>query len=76
MTLIREPVSRFLSEFKHVQRGATWKNSRHWCGGRVATKEELPKCYQGSTWKNVSLDEFLNCSHNLAVNRYFIRASN
>lgn len=70
ISLIREPIIRFLSEFKHVQRGATWKTSRHWCGGRVASKQELPKCYSGSTWKNVSLNEFLSCPHNLAANRY------
>lgn len=70
ISLIREPISRFLSEFKHVQRGATWKNSRHWCGGRVASMEELPKCYSSSTWKKVSLNEFLSCPHNLAANRY------
>lgn len=47
ITLLREPISRYLSEWRHVQRGATWKNSRHWCLGRQATPEELPACYQG-----------------------------
>lgn len=32
---------------RHVQRGATWKNSRHFCLGRQATSEELPPCYTG-----------------------------
>jgi len=32
---------------RHVQRGATWKNSRHFCLGRQATPEELPPCYTG-----------------------------
>lgn len=48
ITLLREPISRYLSEWRHVQRGATWKNSRHWCLGRQATTEELPACYQGT----------------------------
>lgn len=55
ITLLREPISRYLSEWRHVQRGATWKNSRHWCLGRQATAEELPACYQGI----VQIDFFL-----------------
>lgn len=47
ISLLREPIARYLSEFRHVQRGATWKNSRHWCLGRQATGEELPPCYSG-----------------------------
>ncbi|XP_071440629.1 heparan-sulfate 6-O-sulfotransferase 1-like [Hetaerina americana] len=69
ITLLREPVSRYLSEFRHVQRGATWRNARHWCGGRPATPAELPPCYAGSTWKGVTLDEFTSCPYNLAANR-------
>nr|ANI86004.1 sulfotransferase [Locusta migratoria migratoria] len=69
ITLLREPISRFLSEFRHVQRGATWRNSRHWCGGHVATREELPLCYKGDSWKGVTLDQFAACPYNLAANR-------
>lgn len=47
ITLLRAPVVRYLSEFRHVQRGATWKTARHWCLGRQATAEELPPCYSG-----------------------------
>lgn len=69
ITLLREPVVRFLSEYLHVQRGATWKRSRHWCGGHEATEEEVPPCYQGDTWEDVSLEDFLLCPSNLAINR-------
>ena len=69
ITLLREPVSRFLSEFRHVQRGATWKTSRHLCGGRPPTKNELPFCYTGIDWKNVTIQQFISCPHNLAINR-------
>ncbi|XP_017490146.1 PREDICTED: heparan-sulfate 6-O-sulfotransferase 1-like, partial [Rhagoletis zephyria] len=69
VTLLRDPIARFVSEFKHVQRGATWKSSRHWCGGRLPTPQELPQCYTGSNWGNVSLSEFMSCRHNLAFNR-------
>ncbi|XP_077513411.1 heparan-sulfate 6-O-sulfotransferase 1-like [Amblyomma americanum] len=69
VTLLREPVARFLSEFRHVQRGATWRGSRHLCGGRTPTAEELPPCFNGSDWRDVTFQEFLSCPWNLAVNR-------
>lgn len=69
ITLLREPIARYLSEFRHVQRGATWKNSRHWCLGRTATPEELPPCYDGENWNGVPLDDFAGCESNLAANR-------
>ncbi|KDR10904.1 heparan-sulfate 6-O-sulfotransferase 1 [Zootermopsis nevadensis] len=69
ITLLREPISRYLSEFRHVQRGATWRNSRHWCGGHAATPQELPHCYKGASWEGVTVDEFAACPHNLAANR-------
>lgn len=69
ITLLRQPIARYLSEFRHVQRGATWKNSRHWCLGRQATLTELPPCYTGENWLGVDLDEFAGCDSNLAVNR-------
>ncbi|XP_062831629.1 heparan-sulfate 6-O-sulfotransferase 3 [Anolis carolinensis] len=69
ITMLRDPVSRYLSEWKHVQRGATWKTSLHMCDGRSPTPEELPMCYLGDDWSGVSLQEFMSCSHNLANNR-------
>lgn len=69
ITILREPVSRVLSELKCYQKGTTWKMSLHKCNGRVPTKEELPPCYTGENWEDVTLQEFLNCSSNLAFNR-------
>jgi len=69
ITLLRSPIPRYLSEFRHVQRGATWKNSRHFCLGRQATADELPPCYSGENWIDVTLDEFADCESNLAANR-------
>lgn len=66
VSFLRDPVDRFLSEFKHVQRGATWKTSTHLCNG---TKYKLPFCYNGVDWHDVTLSVFLNCPHNLASNR-------
>ncbi|KAG8195101.1 hypothetical protein JTE90_013579 [Oedothorax gibbosus] len=69
ISLLRDPISRFLSEYKHVQRGATWKTARHLCGGRLPTKEELPSCFDGKDWSDVTLEQFLSCKSNLAMNR-------
>ncbi|KAK2703850.1 heparan-sulfate 6-O-sulfotransferase 2-like [Artemia franciscana] len=69
VTFLRDPVSRFLSEFRHVQRGATWKNSKHSCNHRLATKNELPPCFEGDRWTNITLDSFMSCQYNLALNR-------
>ncbi|TDG46935.1 hypothetical protein AWZ03_006639 [Drosophila navojoa] len=69
ISLLREPISRYMSEYRHVRRGATWKGSRHWCLGRQATAAELPPCYKGKDWLDVDLDQFAGCESNLAANR-------
>ncbi|XP_030065854.1 heparan-sulfate 6-O-sulfotransferase 2 [Microcaecilia unicolor] len=69
ITILRDPVSRYLSEWRHVQRGATWKASLHVCDGRSPTSEELPSCYTGDDWSGCSLKEFMDCPYNLANNR-------
>ncbi|EFN83037.1 heparan-sulfate 6-O-sulfotransferase 1-B [Harpegnathos saltator] len=66
ITIIRDPVARYLSEFRHVQRGATWRGARHWCGG---TQANIPQCYNGPSWQGVTLEQFMACSYNLANNR-------
>lgn len=69
ITILRDPVKRYLSEWKHVQRGATWKTARLFCNGRSATQDEVAPCYNSSDWSDVTLDEFLDCKDNLARNR-------
>lgn len=69
ITILRDPVSRYLSEWRHVQRGATWKASLHVCDGRSPTLTELPSCYSGDDWSGCSLQEFMDCLYNLANNR-------
>jgi len=68
ITFLRNPVNRYLSEFRHVQRGATWKTATNMCGGR-SWASYIPKCYQGEDWMDVELEEFMQCPFNLAVNR-------
>ena len=60
---------RYLSEWRHVQRGATWKASLHRCDGHAPTHTELPSCYSGDDWSGCSLQEFMDCPYNLASNR-------
>ena len=38
------------------------------CGGK-AWGGLLVKCYPGEDWEDVSLDEFIDCEHNMASNR-------
>jgi len=47
VTLLREPTARYLSEWKHVQRGSTWQSAQLVCDGRPATLDEVPFCFQG-----------------------------
>jgi len=68
ITILRDPVARYLSEWRHVQRGATWAKATHMCGGK-AWGGLLVKCYPGEDWEDVSLDEFIDCDHNMASNR-------
>lgn len=75
ITLLRDPVSRYLSEWRHVQRGATWKTSLHMCDGRTPTPEELPSCYEGSDWSGCTLQQFMDCPYNLANNRQVRRCT-
>ena len=46
MTLLRHPISRYISEFLHVRRGATWAYG-HQCDGHLITGKEMPACYPG-----------------------------
>ena len=69
MTILRDPVSRYASEYLHVHRGATWTASQHICKGRRPTEQELPKCYKGKYWKGVQLQDFMKCPFNLGNNR-------
>ena len=68
ITFLRDPVRRYLSEWRHVARGATWSSALLTCGGRTWA-DLLPPCYQGEDWAGVRLAEFINCSSNLATNR-------
>jgi len=66
VTYIREPLQRFVSEWQHVARGATWKRQKLRCGGQ---ENKVPDCYEGEDWTGVTLKQFLDCPSNLGFNR-------
>ncbi|XP_059166014.1 heparan-sulfate 6-O-sulfotransferase 2-like [Physella acuta] len=67
-TYLREPVQRFISEWHHVRLGNLWPKD-YLCNGRKASWSELPRCARGGVLRNISLDEFVACDHNLGFNR-------
>lgn len=71
-TMLRHPVLRYISEYLHVQRGATF-SYRHTCNEQKVTDKEMPPCYPGfydrDIWANVTLSKFLSCESNWANNR-------
>ncbi|GFY42035.1 heparan-sulfate 6-O-sulfotransferase 2 [Trichonephila inaurata madagascariensis] len=69
ITVLRDPVKRFLSEFWHVRQGQSWSSSRHWCDGVEVTENELPACFDREDLSDLTLEEFMKCKHNLAINR-------
>ena len=75
MTLLRHPVSRYISEFLHVRRGGKWTYT-HQCGNHLVTAKDVPACYpgfyEGETWGNVTLEEYMACDSNWANNRQTI----
>lgn len=65
VTFLRHPLYRFVSEFRHVQRGATWRSSPSHC-----PTFDTNRCLDGrDTWSNVTLEKFMNCKTNRAINR-------
>jgi len=65
-TVLRDPIKRYVSEWQHVRRGATW--SRH--GSKKCLIDKYFECFNGANnWANVSIDEFIACKNNLANNR-------
>jgi len=64
-TILRDPVKRTLSEWRHVARGATWKRRKL---GDCQVNYE--KCFNGEpNWINVTLERFLACEFSAAINR-------
>ena len=72
ITLLRHPVLRYISEYLHVQRGATWFYE-HVCGKEVLGANVMKPCYSGYykgwSWEGLNLSKFMHCPTNWANNR-------
>jgi len=68
IALLRNPVSRYLSEWQHQRRGQHWEEGRIKCGGRVVSKFDVQPCFY-DTWADCTLNEFMDCRHNMATDR-------
>lgn len=68
LTILRDPVTRYLSEWLHTRRGSDWTNL-HMCRGKKASPQDFPPCHKGLTWINVTLNDFIGCPTNPARNR-------
>ena len=72
MTVLRDPIHRYISEYEHIQKhGMVWsKANRLSCVGFYSIYIiNIEKCYDGILHKNITWQEFLNCDFNLAHNR-------
>lgn len=74
-TILRNPLHRFLSEFRHIQRGASWEAASSLCRGRLLI-EQIPACFAGKFWHNLTIEKFISCPYNLAINRQTWMLSN
>lgn len=69
ITLLRDPVARYLSEWKHHRVGNHWKDTKLYCNGKNVNFFDVRPCFNERTWEEVTLDEFMDCQDNLATNR-------
>ena len=67
ITFLRDPVQRYISEYEHVKKGATWSKAIRSCSQEPI---HAIKCYKGDSWsKSITWKDFLTCEYNLANNR-------
>nr|CAX73415.1 heparan sulfate 6-O-sulfotransferase 1a [Schistosoma japonicum] len=75
-TMLRDPINRFISEWLHIRRGATWQSATLRCHKQSPPLQHYKPCYfinendmNSTIWSNVSLKSFIDCPYNLANNR-------
>ncbi|CAI2722711.1 unnamed protein product [Schistosoma spindalis] len=73
-TLLRDPVDRFISEWQHIRRGATWHSATLRCNKQYPPPEHYKPCYFNeeiveNISSNVSIKSVIDCPYNLASNR-------
>lgn len=69
ITLLRDPVARFLSEWQHLRSGSHWKDGKLRCAQQEVSLFDLRPCFNELTWEGVTFVEFMDCQDNLARNR-------
>ena len=65
---LRDPINRFVSEYLHTKRGADWTHTSSLCKGKKMGMWN-PSCHGSSLWANLTLDSFMACQTNMAINR-------
>ena len=68
MTQLRDPVERYVSEFRHVQRAKAWEHANLMCNNQQPSSHTF-SCFENMTRDNITLERFLSCDKNLANNR-------
>jgi len=69
MTLLRDPLMRYLSEWRHQRLGNHWEEGKLYCDGKRVDLFDVRPCFNTETWFSVTLDEFMDCPDNMATNR-------
>lgn len=65
-TILRDPMKRFISEWRHIKQGATWRTSKNLCN----PEDRLKECFKtGFNLSLITLNQFLSCEKNSAFNR-------
>ncbi|WAR23378.1 H6ST1-like protein [Mya arenaria] len=70
ITQIRDPLSRYLSEYRHQTERSHWEEATLGCKKREKPYwNDIRPCFLTENWKGVSFSTFMNCPFNLATNR-------
>ncbi|KAL3847199.1 hypothetical protein ACJMK2_018122 [Sinanodonta woodiana] len=69
ITILRDPIDRYLSEWRHLYDGEHWRDSLLRCEGQRPSLFDLRPCFREKSWEGVSFNEFMECQDNLATNR-------
>ncbi|XP_067670214.1 heparan-sulfate 6-O-sulfotransferase 2-like [Haliotis asinina] len=66
ITLLRDPLQRFISEFLRTKKLFKWPDMNI-CQGQFPSQQDLWDCSEGP--RNLTLGRYLSCRSNLAINR-------
>ena len=68
--MLRDPYNRYVSEYLHIKRGAMWPTDKIGCPAQIGKIRNISLCHpQKLNWKDVTLQEFIDCPYNPATNR-------